>query len=525
MKKFRKIMAVVAAMVMTVAMGFSSLAAEEGRSITIENANKGQKYTLYKIFDATTSEDRQKQESATSDGITYTLPEGKTLDETGAQWFTASAEGYITAKDTAAEGIKTDAFKEWAKSFGTQVGEELTAADDGATVSWNNLTDGYYFISTTTGSLVTVTSIAPNATVKDKNGVPTVEKTVQEDSLSTDKDAKTQGDGTTGYQKKNDADLGQRVDYKTVITAQPGAENYVLHDTMTGLTFDAVDSIKVGDTVLKEGTDYTVASKDLTDGCDFEVTFAKSFLDTIDKETEITVLYHATVNQDAVIGSDGNPNETWLKYGNDNSNETTHRGTKTYVWEVDVKKYTKKTVDGKEVEELLAGAEFKLSRDEKGEDVLHFDAKTVEGKTNVFSYNEKGEVTSFTTDKNGYLYFEGLDEGTYYLTEVKAPDGYNKLTAPIKVVITSDTVNDNKDNVENPDATKTSTVKYNADAESKYATEKDVTAEGALVAVINNAGSALPTTGGMGTTILYVAGAILVIAGAAVLVIKKRHEA
>ena len=164
-----------------------------------------------------------------------------------------------------------------------------------------------------------------------------------------------------------------------------------------------------------------------------------------------------------------------------------------------------------------------LSRDEKGENVLHFDAKTVEGKTNVFSYNEKGEVTSFTTDNNGYLYFEGLDEGTYYLTEVKAPDGYNKLTSPIKVVITSSQDNDATDNVENPKATKTSTVKYNADA--KYAQEKDVTAEGGLVAVINNAGSALPTTGGMGTTILYVAGAILVIAGAAVLVIKKRHEA
>lgn len=539
MKKFNKIMAVVAAMAMTAAMSFGSFAAVD-KTITVKNANDGQTYTLYKIFDATTSAERDtakdtdENSSVTTKGINYTVPDQKDLtteytytkaDGTtstvkGTDWFGTDAAGNVTANDDA--DVATEAFREWAKQFGTEVQSvKFEASETSKDVVFKSLEDGYYFITTTTGSLITVDSVAPNAIVKDKNGVPTVEKKVQEDSLSTDTKASTKGDGTTGYQKKNDADLGQRVDYKTVITAQPGAENYVLHDTMTGLTFDAVDSIKAGNTVLKEGTDYTVASKNLTDSCDFEVTFAKSFLDKITEATDITVLYHATVDQDAVIGSEGNPNETWLDYGN--GNHTTHRGTKTYVWEVDVKKYTKKTVDGKEVEELLAGAEFKLSRDEKGENVLHFDAKTVEGKTNVFSYNEKGEVTSFTTDNNGYLYFEGLDEGTYYLTEVKAPDGYNKLTSPIKVVITSSQDNDATDNVENPKATKTSTVKYNADA--KYAQEKDVTAEGGLVAVINNAGSALPTTGGMGTTILYVAGAILVIAGAAVLVIKKRHEA
>ena len=503
MKKFRKIMAVVAAMAMTVAMSFGALADETDaakRSITIENANKGQTYTLYKIFDATTSKDRQ--DGTKTEGITYTLPEGKMLDKTGETWFTASKDGYITAKDAATEGIKTDSFKEWAKSFGTQIGDPVVASKDGATVAWNNLSDGYYFISTTTGSLVTVTSIAPNATVKDKNGVPTVEKTVQEDSKANGKE----GDGITGYQKKNDADLGQTVYYKTVIKAQAGAENYVLHDTMTHLTFGDIDSIKVGEDALTVITDYTVASTTNS----FDVTFTKSFLDNINKETEITVLYHATVDQDAVIASTGNPNETWLDYGNDN--HTTHRGTKTYVWKFNVLKY-----GDNDATKLLKGATFTLSKSEDGSNPLTFTAKDSTEANSTWKFDENGTVTSFTTKEDGQINFEGLDEGTYYLTETAAPDGYNKLTAPIKVVVESSTTNDNVDLTEDTaDTNKTFTVK------NTYLT---TTSTGETVNVNNESGSALPTTGGMGTTILYVAGAILVIAGAAVLVIKKRHEA
>lgn len=530
MKKFKKIMAVVAAMAMTAAMSFGSFAAAD-KTITIKNANDGQTYTLYKIFDATTTAERDaakdvdENSSVTTKGINYTVPTDKVLTKEynvtingeaktvkGTDWFAADKAGNVTANSGA--DVATEAFREWAKLFGTEVTSVKYKAANASSkdVVFSNLEDGYYFITTTTGSLITVDSVAPNAIVKDKNGVPTVEKTVQEDSLSTDTDASTQGDGTTGYQKKNDADLGQRVDYKTVITAQPGAQDYVLHDKMTGLTFADVDSIKVGTTTLSRGTDYTVATDGFDDGCSFEIKFTKSYLDTITAETTITVLYHATVNQNAVIAGDGNPNETWLDYGNDN--HTAHRGTKTYVWKFDVLKYGDNTES-----KTLANAKFKLSKTEEGE-ALKFNAVT--GASQTWKYDENGSVTEFSTDSTGKIYLQGLDEGTYYLTETAAPDGYNKLTSPIKVVITSKSDYDNDDAIQLT-TNKTSTVK----SSTKDATtnEYGTLADGEIIKVNNNSGSALPTTGGMGTTILYVAGAILVIAGAAVLVIKKRHEA
>lgn len=163
----------------------------------------------------------------------------------------------------------------------------------------------------------------------------------------------------------------------------------------------------------------------------------------------------------------------------------------TYTWDMKVIKYTK---NGEE-EVVLSGATFKLSYDEKGEDILKFHALgNNEYEVCADADCEKEHVTEITTDETGTFHIEGLDSGTYYLIETAAPAGYNKLANPMKVVI-SGAVTDEDDKL-------------------TYTTIE--------AKVENKAGTELPSTGGMGTTIFYIAGGVLVVAAAVLLITKKR---
>ena len=141
-----------------------------------------------------------------------------------------------------------------------------------------------------------------------------------------------QEDSDNRWDENNTADIGQTVNFQTTITAQAGAQNYVLHDKMdAGLTFGEVESVKVGETLLALNTDYTV-EKSPTDNCTFHITFTPTYCESIKDETTIIVTYSATLNENAVIAGEGNKNETWLKYGD--TSETTHdtTTTKTYFF-------------------------------------------------------------------------------------------------------------------------------------------------------------------------------------------------
>ena len=186
----------------------------------------------------------------------------------------------------------------------------------------------------------------------------------------------------------------------------------------------------------------------------------------------------------------GYTNETWLKYGD--GNDTNHDITTTKTFELPVFKYTK---DG-EREKALAGAIFTLSKNTNGADPIKLVSVSTNNTTGdiyrVAKTNETDTVTTVTTTDSGKFTIKGLDADTYYLTETKQPDGYNKLSAPITVVI----------------------------AENGTITVNGQTAS--VVEVENNTGSLLPSTGGSGTTLIYILGAILVLGSSVVLITKKR---
>ncbi len=470
MKLMKKLLTAVFALVMMIGLSTRAFA-EDGEpaestvsgTITVKKNFKEQTYELYKIFDATATEGRTEE---SPDGISYKLMVGKTdfkatvngKEVDGSKWFTIDDVGNVSLAD-GVSSITFDAeFAGWAKAYGTQIGESLTASkNDDETVKWENLTAGYYFITTTTGSLVTVDSITPSVEVEDKNTIPEVDKTITGASDISE-------DG-----KKALAQIGTEVEFKAEVTVGKGSKSLYFHDKMdAGLTF-----ISGSVTVTGVGSDkYEILDPPVA-GDTFTIKFADGL--TEDTDIKITITYRAIINADAVTKVE---NHAKLTYG-DNSTSTQESKTETYNAKVSVKKY-----DGAEINNKpLAGAGFKL-KNSKGE-YYHYDEKA-----NVVSWVDEASGDEHVSDAHGDVApFIGLAAGTYTLVESTVPSGYNKA---------SDT-----------------TVTVNA---GDY-TEKNLRQE---IEIENNTGTELPSTGGTGTTMFYVFGALLVIAAGVLLVSRKR---
>lgn len=503
MKLIKKIAAIMLSVMMVLGMA-SVVSADEGETaasattgtITITDALVGQKYKIYKILEL-------ESFSGTDDTGNYAYK----IDSNWENFIKGTAEGegtgneYLEIIDTTYnyvrwKGEKNDArvaefakkALEYAKS--KKINPDRISNDTtSTTVTFNNLPLGYYVVESSVGALCGLTTTNPTATIQEKNGVPSVEKKVQEDS-------------TSAWGDSNTADIGQTVNFQTTITAQQGAQNYVLHDKMdAGLTFDTssvqVKLKKSSETAESavQTSDYTVKNSGLesTNSCTFHVEFTQAFCNTLKANDQIIVTYSATLNEKAVIAGEGNKNETWLKYGD--SSTTTHSTTTTKTFELPVFKYTGKDTP-------LKDAEFELKRNNETTAIALIKKTPVEGEKytgdiyQVAKTGESGTVTSVTTTKSGKFKIKGLDADTYYLTEIKQPDGYNKLSAPITVVIGED-----------------GTIKVDG--------SQTATAE---VKVLNNTGTILPTTGGNGTSLIYFLGAVLALVSGVVLITKQRMK-
>ncbi len=477
MKLSRKILSLVLALAMVMGLATTAFAEEGGEtttsgSITITNALKGETYNAYQIL---------YLESYDAENNIYAYkanPAWKEWLETQEEYVSVDAQGYVTwVKDAKAADFAKAAKGQL--SGKTVAGSVTPTADGSATIS--NLKLGYYLVDSTVGALCELNTTNPSVEITDKNTKPTIEKKVQEDS-------------DESWGDVNDADIGQTVNFKSTISAKPGARNYLVHDKMDShLKFDSVTSITAGDTTLAAGEDYTVVTTGLNDGCTFHIVFNQTYLDSITADTNIVINYTAKLTSNAVAGT-GYVNETWLDYGD--KQHTEHDTTTTYTWKLPIYKYH---MDG-EAKKALAGAEFILY---KGSEENRDYAKVTEGKLTGWT-KEKAEATKLVSGDDGMIAVEGLDADTYYLEETKAPGGYNKLAGPVKVDI-SHTVTDEG-------AHMTHTLKQN-------------TTDVAKVEIENKSGTELPSTGGIGTTIFYVLGSILVIGAVVLLIAKKRMSA
>ena len=451
MKNMKKIVSLLLAAVMVMAMSISAFAAGTG-SITITppddiDTSAEITYTIYKVFDADASADGTK--------ISYKLVSGKTTAPAG---FSVDKAGNVTYDGGEEVTELTQADIDAIAAYVTDddiVGTAKSTGGNDAVIE--NLPNGYYYITTTTGSVVTINSTKPDAEVDDKNVVPGVNKEIT---------------GASSYDadgKKALAQVGTEVEYTATITVGKGQLGYVFKDTLgTGLEY--VDgSLEVTD--MTADTDYTLA----VSGQNITVTFEDDSIKGLAQDSEIVVVYKAKVTS-AALQDNPAKNTATISYGNDSQYTSKPSETETYNAKITV-------IKNDDQNEPLAGAGFVL----KNADGKYY--KFADGA--VSWVDAEADATEYTSGDDGKLdgEFTGLADGTYTLVEKTTPSGYN-------------TAEDKEITIAKGD--------YSAGNLKQEAT------------VINKAGSVLPATGGIGTTLFYVVGSVLVIGAAVVLISKRR---
>lgn len=493
MKLIKKIAAIMFAFMMVVSMSCNVKADDTTTAtgtITINNAIPEQTYTIYKILDLESYSSKEENGKETGNFAYKPSSEWESFikgENVRDKYFTFEGE-YVSWKENADPAEFAKLALDYAKT-NSKANQGLVTAS-GTPVQFTGLGLGYYLVDSSVGTLCSLDTTKPTVEIKEKNGVPSVDKKVS--------NSKTGTFGTSST-----ASIGDTVYFKTIITAQPGAQNYVLHDKMdAGLTFNE-SSVKaiLNKNEPKENkeltaTDYSVVTRDLEDSgpkCTFHIEFTPKLCESLKADDTITVTYSATLNENAVIAGEGNKNETWLKYGENNNLETTHPTTDTKTFEMHVFKFYKDKKNS-DKETGLADAVFTLSKKSDGTEPIKL-TKTNEN-SNIYKVNNNGTITDITTPGDGKFTIQGLGAGTYYLTEIKQPDGYNKLAKSVKVEI---------------DVNGAITV------DGKLITGVDK-----LVKVENKTGTVLPSTGGVGTTMIYLVGAVLVLGSGVVLATKRR---
>ncbi|HIQ87544.1 MAG TPA: SpaH/EbpB family LPXTG-anchored major pilin [Candidatus Scatomorpha gallistercoris] len=580
MKKMRRTWAILLALVLTVALAVPGFAAEGVYSITITNDKAGHTYEAYQIFAGTVASD-DEQNVGDGDGITGPML-GNIIWGTGVNGDAllvalkaADNEKYVacaTAADVAealgAEGATAAdaaAFAEIAAQHLTGTHYDSTKGDGVYTIS--NLPAGYYLVKDQDGSLQGeedtateyIVQVLGNVTMEPKDSdIPTVEKKVSEEDYHRD-----DGYGTT-YNDVADWDIGDSVPFKLIGSIPDmsayNTYEYIFTDTLSnGLTLQEGtinvyialgrdDEVREY-TPLTEGEDYTLTLNNVENGGgSFSITFddlkTAPYIDQGNRNYVI-VTYDATLNANAEIGLPGNPNSVDLQFSNDPNGDGLGRTTEdtviVFTYELDGTK-----VDGED-NATLPGAQFVLFNggytrvaqiDANGRladwlepvdinpDVTgNNDAERMANLTAEDFANYNNGSLLITSNENGKFSVAGLDDGTYYLREIKAPDGYNLLDADLRVVIDADTANgQNWDGVTPGTALTglTVTTQLGEDGGVNGPVAGDTTDGAVAITVENNGGSTLPETGGIGTTIFYAAGALLVLCAGVLLFVKLR---
>lgn len=503
MKLFKKLASFILAFAMVIAIAMPSvvMAADGKSTITVDGATAGSEYVAYELFNAT--DDGNGHFSYTVNSKYETVLKEVTGKSTGAE-----IVKYLNGIKDNATAVREFADKVYAKVKTMDV--DYTAANG----VFAEVDQGYYLIAQTkigtneAYSLVMLgTAGKNNLKITPKTGVPTFEKKIKEKNDSTGVES--------GWQDASDYDIGDKVPFKLTGTVSDKYDNYktyyyAFHDKMDDtLEFNA-DSVVVkidGKEVAKEK--YTLNTK-TTDGCTFEVVFNDLKTVSPTKPENVTVEYTATLKDTAKLGSVGNFNKGKLEFNNNPyyEGEGKPETPGETPWD-EVVVFTYKLIANKTdgQGDALAGAGFTLYKFNKDTDD-YVKVKEIEA----------GETTKFE--------FTGADAGKYKLVETTVPDGYNKADDLVfEVKGTYEAVN-KTDPLKAPTLTKLEIFDEKGNSitgEDKVFTT-NLAAGTATTNIKNLTGSELPSTGGMGTTVLYAAGTLMILAAAAFLVMKKKAE-
>lgn len=560
----KKLLAIVLSLLMVMSLAVPAMA-DDTYSITVTNPEgsnvsiNGKTFSAYKIFDATYSDD----------AVSYTIDKDSAWENAVDAYVTSKGEDcwfelvpmsgddsklLVKANADASESDARDFANFLVRNIPTGV-TPVTKAASAESVVINPTEPGYYMV-TGAGTAeedqevvaaAALYTAAPAADITLKAEAPTIDKKIVE------------GEDRV---VANDGKVGDTVTYEITsnVPDMRGYDNYafIVTDTLSeGLDFNNDITVTIDDLKKTAGTDYTVKTEDKTT---ITIVF-KNFIQYLyKKDAPIVITYTADINKDAVIGNEGNPNDVKLTYSrnpnvdgdgdweDDNPNtpigETPEKEVKTYVTGIRITKKDGATKDvlagatfhisGNSIQKVIVKEEVFVEDNENGtywkltDDTYTTDdpstedmdqtkyasieikyRRDVETKIKDFEFDVTLDVTS---DSTGLVSFEGLDEGTYTITEIETVDGYNLLEDPIVIEIKS---NIDKDELE-----------CNWEVVSAKEGTKDLTTtavDGVIeFDVLNNKGQKLPETGGIGTTIFYVVGGLMMAVAVVLLVTKKK---
>lgn len=509
MKKLTKILLVVA---MLLSLSMTSMAA----TVVVQNNVNGHDFKAYCLFTGT-----QQQGQAALGNVAWDDDVNATallteLKEKSDLYDNCTSAADV-AKVLAAYSDNSTEAKKFAKIAYKHIVEVNGVAITNATT---NLTDGYYLIVDVTdvedgdsynAALLQVTG-KDNIVIGLKKDQPTVLKKIEEDGKLIDVADASMGDTVNFVITSSVPDMTYYDTYEMVFH-ETVAEGFDVED-------DVVITIGTGNNVvvLTKGEDFKIES---SNDCTFEIVIENlKAIEDITAGQTITVKYSAVLDDDAAVGLPGNDSVTKLEYSNNPNNAqetgfTTTDQVVVFTYELAVTK-----VDGSDNAVKLSGAEFVLYR--------------VDGNTTEYAVVTGGKISDWTTNENaatvlisgrdGMISVTGIDAGTYYLEEKNAPAGYNLLADPVEFIITASLETGEWESAIPADAfTKLEITVPDGDNATDDTTEGS-TAGTVNMTIENNQGSLLPETGGMGTTIFYLAGAILVIGAGILLFVRKRVE-
>ncbi len=474
----KKISAILLALVMMLSM--VAMAADATHTITVSGAANGETYTAYKIFDLIV-DSTGKSYNYTVSKTVYDALNGKVDGLTFTATTDADVYNVNTFDQATAEKL-TEYLND--TKIGTAVATAV-AANNTAVLDVSESGAGYYFVDSSLGALCAIgTTTNTSATVYEKNSIPSIKKAVKDED-------------DTAYTATANIGYGETVNYQLTVNTSAN-EHYYTDDNTTGIVSDytIVDTlpagitstdetldlvVKVGETTWEKDTDYTVS---VENNVITIVLKGTGKLAKLAQNTDIVLTYDAKVETTAAVET-ALTNKAVLTY----EKQTDEATATVCTFEMGLQKVIKNSTT------QLEGAEFTLKL---GETTMYF--TVANGVYTVVDAGTEGATSTITAGK---IQIVGLDAGVYTLTETKAPEGYNMLTAPISVEIKEGANYDGDIHVDGAVAADTDDV----------------------VVIENSTGSELPSTGGMGTTMFYVVGGLMMAAAVVLLVSKKKVNA